>query len=142
MSRITTALALSLFLACESKPALVVPPPPAANATKTASGLVYEDRAPGAGAEAKAGDKVAVHYTGWLQSGMQFDSSRGREPLEFSLGAGNVIKGWDEGVAGLKVGGQRRLFIPPELGYGSRGAPPVIPGGATLIFDVELVAIR
>ena len=108
----------------------------------TPSGLQYEDPKVGSGLEAKTGDTVAVHYTGWLQDGTQFDSSRGRSPFEFKLGAGAVIKGWDEGVAGIKVGGQRKLFIPPALGYGDRGAGGVIPPGATLIFDVELIEIR
>jgi FKBP-type peptidyl-prolyl cis-trans isomerase len=108
--------------------------------TTTRSGLRYRDTEGGTGAEAKAGDHVAVHYTGTLEDGRKFDSSRDRgTPLEFVLGTGMVIRGWDEGVAGMKVGGQRTLFIPPELGYGARGVPGVIPPNATLIFDVELV---
>jgi len=109
----------------------------------TLSGLQYDEIAEGAGAEAKSGQKVSVHYTGTLVDGKKFDSSRDRgKPFQFTLGVGQVIKGWDEGVAGMKVGGQRRLTIPPELGYGSRGAGGVIPPNATLIFDVELVKIH
>jgi FKBP-type peptidyl-prolyl cis-trans isomerase FkpA len=100
----------------------------------------------GDGAEATAGQRVTVHYTGWLYNegvqGAKFDSSKDRrDPFVFSLGAGMVIRGWDEGVAGMKVGGARTLIIPPELGYGARGAGGVIPGNATLKFDVELLAL-
>ncbi|RCW72998.1 FKBP-type peptidyl-prolyl cis-trans isomerase [Pseudorhodoferax soli] len=114
--------------------------------TTTASGLQYEDTTVGSGAEAKPGQHVTVHYTGWLykdgQQGAKFDSSRDRnDPFEFGLGAGMVIRGWDEGVAGMKVGGQRTLIIPAELGYGARGAGGVIPPNATLKFDVELLAV-
>jgi FKBP-type peptidyl-prolyl cis-trans isomerase len=109
----------------------------------TPSGLQYEEVSEGDGAEAKAGQKVSVHYTGTLVDGKKFDSSRDRgKPFQFTLGVGQVIKGWDEGVAGMKVGGQRKLTIPAELGYGSRGAGGVIPPNATLIFDVELVEIH
>lgn len=113
----------------------------------TASGLQYQDTTIGSGAEAKAGAHVSVHYTGWLQNpdgsaGNKFDSSKDRgEPFAFPLGAGHVIKGWDEGVQGMKVGGARRLTIPAALGYGARGAGGAIPPNATLIFDVELLAI-
>jgi FKBP-type peptidyl-prolyl cis-trans isomerase FkpA len=115
--------------------------------TKTASGLQYEDEQAGTGAEATAGKNVRVHYTGWLyqdgKQGAKFDSSRDRnDPFEFSLGAGMVIRGWDEGVSGMKVGGKRTLIIPPDLGYGARGAGGVIPPNATLKFDVELLAVR
>jgi FKBP-type peptidyl-prolyl cis-trans isomerase FkpA len=113
----------------------------------TESGLQYEDTIVGEGAEAKAGQHVTVHYTGWLRNddgstGAKFDSSKDRnDPFQFSLGGGQVIKGWDEGVQGMKVGGARRLTIPASLGYGARGAGGVIPGNATLIFDVELLAV-
>ena len=109
----------------------------------TTSGLQYEDLSEGAGAAAKAGDSIEVHYTGWLANGTKFDSSldRGR-PFGFQLGAGRVIKGWDEGVAGMKVGGKRKLVIPAALGYGARGASGVIPPNAELTFEVELLGIR
>lgn len=107
------------------------------------SGLKYIDEKEGAGDVAKKGDRVAVHYTGRLKDGTKFDSSRDRnEPFAFRLGAGEVIKGWDEGVAGMKVGGQRKLIIPPELGYGERGAGRVIPPNAELHFDVELLKVN
>ena len=111
--------------------------------TTTASGLQYEDTIVGDGAEAKSGDNVTVNYTGWLDDGTKFDSSKDRnQPFNFMLGAGMVIKGWDEGVAGMKIGGTRKLTIPSELGYGERGAGGVIPPYATLIFEVELLGIR
>ena len=111
--------------------------------TITVTGLQYEDTVIGDGAEAKSGDTVSVHYTGWLEDGTKFDSSKDRnQAFSFNLGAGMVIKGWDEGVAGMKVGGTRKLTIPAELGYGARGAGGVIPPNATLIFDVELLAIK
>ena len=114
--------------------------------TTTSSGLQYEDAQVGTGTEATPGKNVRVHYTGWLYDngtqGAKFDSSRDRnDPFEFSLGAGMVIRGWDEGVAGMKVGGKRTLIIPPQLGYGARGAGGVIPPNATLKFDVELLAV-
>ena len=109
----------------------------------TPSGLRYTDVETGEGAEAKPGNVVAVHYTGWLEDGKKFDSSRDRnDPFRFKLGAGQVIKGWDEGVAGMKVGGKRKLLIPPELGYGKRGAGGVIPPDAELHFDVELLGVQ
>ena len=113
----------------------------------TPSGLQYEDTTVGGGAEAKPGQQVQVHYTGWLynngQQGAKFDSSVDRkEAFAFELGGGMVIRGWDEGVAGMKVGGKRTLIIPPQLGYGARGAGGVIPPNATLKFDVELLATR
>ena len=111
--------------------------------TKTPSGLRYQELAPGQGAVATAGKNVSVHYTGWLPNGEKFDSSRDRnQPFGFTLGAGQVIAGWDEGVAGMKVGGRRKLVIPPDLAYGTAGAPPDIPPGATLVFDVELLDVR
>ena len=110
--------------------------------TTTASGLKYWDITPGTGDTAVKGQQVRVHYTGWLTDGKKFDSSVDRgEPFVFPLGAGRVIKGWDEGVAGMKIGGKRQLRIPPELGYGARGAGGDIPPNATLIFDVELLAV-
>ena len=110
---------------------------------KTASGLQYIDTVEGKGASPAAGQTVVVHYTGWLLDGKKFDSSLDREkPFEFVIGQGQVIKGWDEGVASMKVGGKRTLVIPAELGYGSRGAGGAIPPNATLKFDVELIAIK
>ena len=106
------------------------------------SELVKEDLQVGEGAEAVAGRKVEVHYTGWLLDGKQFDTSKGRGPFAFALGGGQVIKGWDQGVVGMKVGGTRKLTIPPELGYGMRGFPGVIPAQATLVFEVTLLAVR
>ena len=110
------------------------------------SGLQYDDIAPGTGATAQSGAQVKVHYTGWLwkdgATGAKFDSSKDRgQPFSFALGAGQVIRGWDEGVAGMKVGGTRQLLIPPELGYGARGAGGVIPPNATLLFEVELLGV-
>jgi len=105
--------------------------------------LKIEDLVAGEGEEAKAGDVVEVHYTGTLTDGAKFDSSLDRGvPFEFELGAGEVIPGWDQGVAGMRVGGKRKLTIPPELGYGERGVPGTIPGNATLIFEVELLGIK
>ncbi len=119
------------------------PPPLDMEPAVTVSGLQYIDFAPGSGAVAKAGQKVTVHYTGWLKSGAKFDSSVDRgDPFEFHLGKGQVIKGWDEGVAGMRVGGRRRLIIPSDLGYGARGAAGVIPPNAVLIFDVELLGVN
>ena len=117
---------------------------------QTPKGPKMTDHKIGTGAEAVAGKMVSVHYTGWLfdasapdNKGKKFDSSRDRgQPFEFPLGAGRVIAGWDQGVAGMKVGGQRTLTIPPELGYGARGAGGVIPPNATLVFDVELLGVR
>ena len=118
-------------------------------ASAGAAGVVKTDTVVGKGKEAVPGKTVEVHYTGWLHDpaakdklGKQFDSSVGRGPFSFPLGAGRVIKGWDEGVAGMKVGGKRTLVIPPELGYGTRGAGGVIPPNATLVFDVELLDVK
>ena len=109
----------------------------------TPSGLKYTDQQEGTGEEAKAGKTVSVHYTGWLENGTKFDSSHDRkQPFSFPLGAGHVIRGWDEGVQGMKIGGKRRLTIPSDLGYGSRGAGGVIPPNATLIFEVELLGLK
>jgi peptidylprolyl isomerase len=115
--------------------------------TKTPSGLQYEDVVVGTGAQPKAGQTCVMHYTGWLwedgAKGKKFDSSFDRDrPFEFPIGKGRVIKGWDEGVATMKIGGQRTLLIPPHLGYGDIGAGGVIPGGATLLFEVELLDVR
>ena len=113
------------------------------NMQKTASGLQYVDIKEGAGGSPKTGQTAVVHYTGWLVDGKKFDSSKDRgQPFTFSVGRGQVIKGWDEGVATMKVGGVRKLIIPPELGYGARGAGGVIPPNATLTFEVELLEIR
>jgi FKBP-type peptidyl-prolyl cis-trans isomerase len=153
-----------LVVACTSRdkpeepapaPAAEAAPASAADAVPTSTGnetmaLQKTELAPGTGAEIKSGQTALVHYTGWLydvaapeNKGKKFDSSVDRnEPFEFPVGGGMVIRGWDEGVAGMKVGGKRRLVIPPEMGYGSRGAGGVIPPGATLVFDVELVEIR
>lgn len=115
--------------------------------TKTASGLRYRDEKVGTGVKAEKGKIVVVHYTGWLDEGgkpgKKFDSSRDRnEPFDFPLGMGRVIAGWDEGVAGMAIGGRRTLIIPAELGYGAHGAGSVIPPNATLIFDVELLEVK
>lgn len=112
------------------------------SAITTPSGLIIEELRDGDGDEASAGQTVSVHYTGWLTDGSKFDSSLDRdEPFEFPLGARRVIAGWDEGVQGMKVGGRRKLTIPPELGYGKRGAGGVIPPDATLVFEVELLGV-
>ena len=109
----------------------------------TNSGLKYIDEQVGTGSEARSGQTVSVHYTGRLANGTKFDSSLDRkQPFSFPLGAGRVIKGWDEGVAGMKVGGKRKLIIPSELGYGARGAGNVIPPNAELHFDVELLEVK
>ncbi|WP_338926709.1 FKBP-type peptidyl-prolyl cis-trans isomerase [Mycetohabitans endofungorum] len=108
----------------------------------TVSGLQYDDLTEGTGAQVQAGQTVSVHYTGWLTDGQKFDSSKDRnQPFSFALGAGMVIRGWDEGVQGMRVGGVRRLTIPPQLGYGARGAGGVIPPNATLVFEVELLSV-
>lgn len=111
--------------------------------TTTASGLQIEELTVGTGATAAVGQNVTVHYTGWLTDGTKFDSSKDRsDPFQFPLGQRHVIAGWDEGVQGMQVGGVRKLTIPPQLGYGARGAGGVIPPNATLVFEVELLAIR
>ena len=115
----------------------------AAEEVTTESGLKYTDLKVGTGREAQPGDTASVHYTGWLMDGKKFDSSVDRnEPFSFRVGAGQVIRGWDEGVAGMKIGGKRLLIIPPALGYGARGAGGAIPPNATLKFEVELLGLR
>ena len=113
------------------------------NPIETLSGLQYLDLVKGSGREAHLGETASVHYTGWLKDGTKFDSSLDRgQPFQFRLGAGRVIKGWDEGVVGMNIGSKRKLIIPPHLGYGKRGAGRVIPPNATLIFEVELLDLR
>ncbi len=130
--------ALTLFAQGNSAPTKVT-----GKGMSTADGLQYWDLKVGTGPTAEKGQTVKVHYTGWLTTGKKFDSSVDRgEPFTFSLGQGQVIKGWDEGVEGMKVGGKRQLRIPPDLGYGPRGAGGVIPPNAILIFDVELLGVR
>jgi FKBP-type peptidyl-prolyl cis-trans isomerase FkpA len=137
---LTVAVAACSFRPVATPTATVANP----NATEVTmpDGLQYTDDVVGTGAEAAAGKTVVVHYTGWLTDGTKFDSSIDRDqPFSFPLGAGQVIKGWDEGVAGMKVGGQRTLIIPPALGYGARGAGNVIPPNATLKFQVQLLDV-
>jgi FKBP-type peptidyl-prolyl cis-trans isomerase len=130
---LAAALAFALpFAACTKKTTQTVE-----------GGLKIEDIKAGSGAEAQPGKRVVVHYTGTLTDGTKFDSSVDRgQPFDFPLGAGRVIQGWEKGVAGMKVGGKRKLVIPPEMGYGERGAPPVIPPNATLVFEVELLEVN
>jgi FKBP-type peptidyl-prolyl cis-trans isomerase len=137
------SLLVFMIASCsKSEPAKSGPPEVTGTPQKTASGLQYWDVVTGAGQTAVAGKMVQVHYTGWLTDGKKFDSSLDRgQPFQFILGVGQVIRGWDEGVAGMKVGGKRRLRVPPELGYGARGAGADIPPNATLIFDVELLHV-
>jgi peptidylprolyl isomerase len=116
---------------------------PAGKEVKTADGLIYYDLKAGKGPMPQKGQRVKVHYTGWLTDGKKFDSSVDRgEPFEFNVGAGQVIKGWDEGVGSMHVGGKRQLRIPPQLAYGARGVGKLIPPNATLIFDVQLLAVE
>jgi len=125
-----------------ARPAAAGPTHVTGPGVKTPSGLQYWDIRKGTGAEAHSGQKVKVHYTGWLTTGKKFDSSVGGPPFSFKIDAGDVIKGWDEGVAGMQVGGKRQLRIPPNLAYGEKGYPGVIPPNATLIFDVTLVSVQ
>jgi len=119
------------------------PPTVSGEPVTTGSGLKYIDIEPGSGDSPEPGQTVIVHYTGWLEDGKKFDSSLDRgQPFSFPIGAGRVIRGWDEGVATMQLCGQRRLIIPPELAYGPQGRPPTIPADATLIFDVELLEVR
>ena len=132
--------------ASAAKPADAKPaetPKPADPAPPSNEKLESKDLAVGKGAEAKAGDNVKVHYVGTLTDGKEFDSSKKHgQPFEFELGAGRVIKGWDQGVAGMKVGGKRKLTVPPSLAYGARGFPPVIPPNSTLVFEAELLDVK
>jgi FKBP-type peptidyl-prolyl cis-trans isomerase len=138
----TAALAV-LVAACSQSQAPSGGDGGAGQEVTTPSGLKYTDTKIGTGAEAKAGQTVDVHYTGWLTNGTKFDSSKDHgQPFTFPLGGGRVIKGWDEGVQGMKVGGVRKLTIPPDLGYGARGAGGVIPPNATLVFEVELLGVK
>ncbi len=141
------ASAILLFgatvLMAQSKADTSAPTKVTGDGVKTASGLQYWDIKVGTGAEAKNGSHVTVHYTGWLTTGKKFDSSvDAGTPYDFTIGRGEVIKGWDEGVAGMKVGGKRQLRIPPDLAYGAQGHPPQIPQNATLIFDVQLLSVK
>lgn len=135
---------LLLLLACAPKVVTPVDPSAVAGLTeqRLADGLSWFVLRPGTGREALPGTFAKVHYTGWVQGGAQFDSSIGRGPFVFAVGGGQVITGWDEGVRGMRVGEKRQLHIPPDLGYGPSGAGGVIPGGATLIFEVELVGVE
>ena len=140
-----SAAAAALVLVSLTTPSLAADGAPG-KMSELPSGLKYTDTTVGTGAEATKGKKVSVHYTGWLYNngakGAKFDSSLDRgQPFGFALGAGQVIRGWDEGVAGMKIGGKRTLIIPPELGYGARGAGGAIPPNATLMFDVELLKV-
>ncbi len=136
LARILVALGLLILGAACNNEELCAGEP-----VTTDSGLRYEDIECGEGEAAARGDHVTVHYVGTFEEGEQFDSSRGSEPFEFRIGVSGVIEGWHEGVAGMRVGGVRELTIPPQLGYGESGSPPVIPPNATLIFEIELLAI-
>jgi FKBP-type peptidyl-prolyl cis-trans isomerase FkpA len=141
----TLAVAAALVVSIAALPARADETKAAAekkeNVVTTASGLQYEDVQVGTGAEAKMGNTVSVHYTGRFPDGKVFDSSVGKQPFSFKIGAHQVIAGWEEGLQGMKVGGKRKLTIPPEMGYGARGAGGVIPPNATLVFEVELLGV-
>jgi FKBP-type peptidyl-prolyl cis-trans isomerase len=130
--------------ATAARPSTAAPSKVTGDGVKTASGLQYWDIRVGTGVEAKTGSHVKVHYTGWLTTGKKFDSSvDAHTPFDFTIGQGDVIKGWDEGVTGMKIGGKRQLRIPPELGYGASGTPGgPIPPDATLIFDIQLLGVK
>ena len=138
----TIAGAIAFAQTTAKKPAVAGPTKVTGDGTKTASGLQYWDINVGTGKTADRGNTVKVHYTGWLTSGKKFDSSVGGAPFQFRIGAHQVIQGWEEGVAGMKVGGKRQLRIPPDLAYGQKGYPGVIPPNATLVFDVQLVDVQ
>jgi FKBP-type peptidyl-prolyl cis-trans isomerase FkpA len=141
MLRFFAAFVTLVLVACSQ--AAPSQAPPSGKEVTMPDGLKYTDDQVGTGAEAQAGKTVVVHYTGWLLDGTKFDSSRDRnQPFSFPLGRGQVIKGWDEGVAGMKVGGKRVLTIPPNMGYGARGVGGVIPPNATLVFEVELLEVK
>src|SRR5947209_8699662 len=141
-SRIVFALMIVLATACSSASS-GAPASGGGQEVTTPSGLKYTDEVVGTGKQPQPGQTAIVHYTGWTLDGKKFDSSKDKnQPFQFPLGAGRVIKGWDEGVATMKVGGKRILIVPPELGYGARGFPPVIPANATLKFEVELLDVR
>jgi FKBP-type peptidyl-prolyl cis-trans isomerase len=140
VTRIVFALAILLATACSAGSTGSAG---GGNEVTTPSGLKYTDEVVGTGKQPQPGQTAVVHYTGWTMDGKKFDSSKDKnQPFQFPLGAGRVIKGWDEGVASMKVGGKRILIVPPELGYGARGFPPVIPPNATLKFEVELLDVR
>ena len=140
---LVTSILLAPVSAQNARPNTSAPTKVTGDGVKTASGLQYWDIIVGTGAEAKQGSHVKVHYTGWLTTGKKFDSSvDAGKPFPFTIGRGEVIKGWEEGVAGMKVGGKRQLRIPPELAYGQQGYPGAIPPNATLIFDIQLLAVQ
>ena len=142
-TRIALALMILFATACSSASSGAAGSGGGGQEVTTPSGLKYTDEVVGTGKQPQAGQTAIVHYTGWTLDGKKFDSSKDKnQPFQFPLGAGRVIKGWDEGVATMKVGGKRILIVPPELGYGARGFPPVIPPNATLKFEVELLDVR
>jgi FKBP-type peptidyl-prolyl cis-trans isomerase len=140
---VSVAIAQTVAKKAPARPVASGPTKVTGEGTKTPSGLQYWDIKVGAGAEASSGQHVKVDYTGWLTNGKKFDSSVGTgRPFDFTLGQSQVIKGWDEGIVGMKVGGKRQLHIPPDLAYGEKGYDPVIPPNSTLIFDVQLVDVK